>query len=255
MISLLLIRKIAELFVYMLLGFLLVRLHILREEDAKPLSKISLYLMMPAVIVNACQITLTPEIRDGVFYCFGLAIVVHLVFILIAELYGRLFHASEVEKASVIYANCGNLIIPIVSFVLGEEWVIYTTAYCAIFNLFCWTHGKRLFDRKAKLSFRFILTNVNILCVIVGFGMLFAGIRLTGIPAAVVDTLGGFLGPFSMLITGVIIGGMDYRRLFLDRRVYKLLCLRMLLCPFVILLLIKLLSPQRLVAAGEEITL
>ena len=43
----------------------------------------------------------------------------------IAKLYGRLTNATEVERASIIYSNGGNLIVPIVGSVLGDEWVVY----------------------------------------------------------------------------------------------------------------------------------
>ena len=34
---------------------------------------------------------------------------------------GKIFHLDEVEVASIYYSNSGNLIVPIVTYVLGEE--------------------------------------------------------------------------------------------------------------------------------------
>ena len=60
MISILLVRKIAQLFLIMILGYLLVKLRILKTEESIVLSKLSLYLVMPAVILITFLATVTP---------------------------------------------------------------------------------------------------------------------------------------------------------------------------------------------------
>ena len=52
------------------------------------------------------------------------------------NLLGHALHLDAVEKASMIYSNAGNLIIPIVTAVLGKEWVIYSSAFLSV-QLFC----------------------------------------------------------------------------------------------------------------------
>ena len=65
-IGLLLAQKIAQLFLILLSGFVLVRTRILRVEDGEPLSKLVIWLMLPCVIIASMQIDLTPEmIEEG----------------------------------------------------------------------------------------------------------------------------------------------------------------------------------------------
>ena len=63
MISILVVRKIARRFLIMILGYLLVKLRILKTEESIVLSKLSLYLVMPAVILSAFQVDFKPEIQ------------------------------------------------------------------------------------------------------------------------------------------------------------------------------------------------
>ena len=70
MISILLVRKIAQLFLIMILGYLLVKLRILKTEESIVLSKLSLYLVMPAVILSAFQVDFKPEIQAGLILAF-----------------------------------------------------------------------------------------------------------------------------------------------------------------------------------------
>ena len=51
--TLLLTKQIAELFIMILLGFILVKSSLLTERDSKVLSTVALYIVTPCVIINA----------------------------------------------------------------------------------------------------------------------------------------------------------------------------------------------------------
>ena len=61
MISFLLLKQIAQLFLCMLLGFCLVRAKLLKPADSRVLSVVVLYVVMPCVIVASFQIDCTAE--------------------------------------------------------------------------------------------------------------------------------------------------------------------------------------------------
>ena len=63
-ISILLMEQIFELFLMILMGFIIVKAGIVKEEDSKVLSKIVLYLIIPCVIINACLLYTSPSPRD-----------------------------------------------------------------------------------------------------------------------------------------------------------------------------------------------
>ena len=63
MIAQLLLYKIIKLFLIMTLGFVLVKAKLVKSEDSMVLSKLSLYLFMPAVIINAFNVEMTNDIR------------------------------------------------------------------------------------------------------------------------------------------------------------------------------------------------
>ena len=64
-ISILLMEQIFELFLMILMGFIIVKAGIVKEEDSKVLSKIILYLIIPCVIINAFQVNYTKETVNG----------------------------------------------------------------------------------------------------------------------------------------------------------------------------------------------
>ena len=195
MIAIPLMEKIAELFLILFTAAGLVKAGVLKAEDSKVLSRLSLYFVTPCVIFNSFQKELTPEVRQGLLMAALLGTCFHILYILIAGLSRRIWKATDVERASIIFTNAGNLIIPIVAYVLGQEWVIYVSGYIVVFNILFWTYGVRMFDGKGKLDIKKILLNPNILAVICGLIFLFAGIRLPGPLSVAFSDVAAMIGP------------------------------------------------------------
>ena len=119
---LLLFEQIVQLFLCVILGWFLVRLRLLKPTDSRVLSVVCLYLIIPASSSRRSKIERTPELLQGLALSLGTAIGIHVLFFVAAALLHRPLHLTPVEQASIIYTNAGNLIIPLVTAVLGPEW-------------------------------------------------------------------------------------------------------------------------------------
>ena len=156
-ISLLLMQQIAELFLMIFMGYVIVKAGLLKGEDSKVISKIVLYLIIPCVIINAFQVDYTSEKVQGLLLAFAASVMLQVVLLAIVWIAGRLMGLNEVEKASVYYSNAGNLIMPIVTFVLGQEWVLYGCVFMSVQIVFVWSHGKWVLSRQSKIDWKKIL--------------------------------------------------------------------------------------------------
>ncbi len=239
MIPFLLFYKIAQLFCVMFLGFALVKLKVLKGSDSKALSKIALYILMPAVLVNSFDIELTPHITKGLILAFVSAILIHILLFAIDGIYHRFFQPSGAERASVIYSNAANLIIPIVSFILGEEWVIYTCAFVAVQILFIWTKGVRLFQNNPKTDYKKIVFNPCILAIFTGLILMVFDLRLPAFAKDITSSLGTMVGNVGMLISGMLMADVQFKKIFSSKKVYLATAMRLVVCPALILVLLK----------------
>ena len=104
-ISLLLMQQIAQLFLILLMGYAVVKTGLLKASDSKVLSVVFVYLVMPCVVLNAFQIKDTPEIRTGLLYSMGIAVGMHVVFLLLNALFRRPLKLDAVEQVNIIYSN------------------------------------------------------------------------------------------------------------------------------------------------------
>ena len=121
-ISILLIEQIAELFLMILMGYIIVKTGLLKGEDSKVISKIVLYLVIPCVIINAFQVDYTSEKVKELLLVFAASVLLQVILLAAVWGVGKVLKLNEVEMTSIYYSNSGNLIVPLVTFILGKEY-------------------------------------------------------------------------------------------------------------------------------------
>ena len=285
-----LVSKILSLLVLVGAGVVLVKTKLLKKEDSVALSKISVFLLSPCVIVSSFSMKVDGKAGQSLLLCFFYAILANFLFLFLGTLLRKPLHLSPVEEMSLEYTNCGNFVLPIVASVLGEEYLLYVSAYITVYNLLVWTHGIHLFQGKEEQTkeekckderckeeqskeaqwreeqskekqskekqsekeqsrggqkqnpFLKILFNPNILAILFGVFLFFTKVSLPApISLAILD-LGKMIGPISMLITGIVLGSMSFKKILSYRRIYMVTAFRLLFFPFIYLLLISVLS-------------
>lgn len=131
-ISILLMEQIIQLFLMIFMGFLIVKAKLLNSEDSKVLSIVVLYLIIPCVIINAFQVDYTSQTVKGLLIALAGSVMTQVILLIVVSILGRVLHLNEVEVASIYYSNSGNLIVPIVTFILGKEWVLYGCVFMSV---------------------------------------------------------------------------------------------------------------------------
>lgn len=167
-ISLILMREIVQLFIILLMGYIIVRAKLLRPEDSRSLSVVMVYLLTPCVIINAFQVEYTPQVMAGLIFSFAISIAAHILFLLLTRLLAGPLHLDVIERTAVIYTNAGILVIPLVNALLGPEYVIYSCAFIVVQQVLIWTHCRSLLCGTRGMEWRKLFLNVNIIAIVAG---------------------------------------------------------------------------------------
>ena len=239
-LSLLLAKQIAVMFLMMFCGFMIVRIGLVKSEDSKILAKVTMYVVIPCMIVDAFQIECTPELlRDFLFMLLASA-AAHIVFIGAGLLLKKPLKLKRIEQLSLAYPNSGNLIMPLVSSVFGPEMVFFACPYTCLQTILVWTHGLAVVKGgKGKLDLKKIFLNVNVICTLLGLTLFIFNLKLPGMIGDACDKLGGIIGPISMLLTGMLIGGADLKKVFSNKHCYLLSALRLIVLPAILIFALK----------------
>ena len=254
-ISILLMEQITELFLMIFMGFLIVKTGLLKDDDSKVLSKIVLYLIIPCVIINAFQVDYTMDTVKGLLIALAASVMLQIILLIIISAFGKLLHLNEVEIASIYYSNSGNLIVPIVTFILGQKWVLYGCVFMSVQLIFLWTHCKKILSREPSYDWKKIVLNINMISIFIGIVLFFTRIRLPEIIGNTLSAVGSMIGPASMFVTGMLFAGMNLKQIFANKRVYFISFLRLIAVPLLSLILLKFSHLASLSADGNQIML
>jgi len=255
MITVLLIQKIISLFVIILAGYLLVKFRVFSASESRTLSKASLYLLAPCMILSAFQVDCTPEVSSGLALAAGASVVIQALLVIMSAVFKRIMKLDPVEQTSMFYSNAGNLIVPLVSAILGDEWVIYTSGFMGVQLILMWTHAKSILCGDKGIDIKKIALNPNMIAIYAGLVLFFTGWRIPGPVGNAVKSLGDMIGPVSMLVTGMLIGGMDLKKLFSYKRLPLMVFMRLIGVPLFVLALLRFSGIAGLAPNGRDVLL
>jgi len=221
---LMLLEQIVQLFLCIVLGWLLVRL-----------------------------LQRTPELLQGLALSLGAAIGIHALFFIATALLHRPLRLTPVEQASLIYTNSGNLIIPLVTAVLGPEWVIYCSMFQLVQQFPMWSHCRIILSGDRNVSLKKILLNVNIISVFVGVLLFLLNLPLPTVIAGTMKSIASTIGPLSMFVAGMLMGEQNLLAVLRIRSIWKVAFLRLIALPLVVLCIFKYSGLAALVPDGQSI--
>ena len=241
-ISLLLMEEIAKLFAIMLMGYAVVKAGLMKSSESKSISVVMVYLVIPCVIIDAFQVDYTADVKKGLLLACAAAVLVHVLFLILTTILKQVLQLDTIERATVIYSNAGILVIPLVQDLLGQEYVIYSSAYIAVQLILIWTHCKNMICEEDRLEWKKVFLNVNIISIIVGAILFICKIQLPSGVQDVLDMMNNMIGPIGMLLAGMVIADVPLKTVFTKKRNYVSTVLRLIVYPIFILILMKMIN-------------
>lgn len=221
-----------------LVGLFSVRAGIFKQSESRVFSTMVIYILQPCMIVNAFQIDLTRERINGFAAAIIFSFLVYFFWIFLSVFFRKLFKLNKVEEMTLIFSNVGNLILPLVQMVLGDDMVFYASAIQLPFNLFLWTYCVRVLSGENKVELKKVFLNSNVLAVFIGIFLMLANIRFPDVIGTAMSSLSAMVGPLSMLVIGMIIGQQDLRKLVTFKKGYLVVFLRLVVYPLTVMLIL-----------------
>lgn len=229
---LILIKQILVMLAMMSVGVILYKIGQIDEKGVGQLSNLALYVATPCVVIQALAIPFDSEKISTGLVVILFFLVIFVVSVIIARFgCGR---ADRVGQFAVVFSNSGFVGIPLIQGILGDEYVFYVTMTMVAGTLVFWTYGVYLMSgSKDEVSVKKILTNPNLVAVVIGLVLFLAPIEL---PYVVERTLAGMANMntgLGMVILGATLGASNIGLMIRDTRLYKAIALRLVAVPLV----------------------
>lgn len=238
-----LLTQIITMLFYAVLGFLLSKAHLIRGVQSEGLSVICIYLAIPCAILTAFQQDYSPALLQSLLHAVFIILALHAVLLALYFFVLRKgLKLTPTEGVCMIYPNCGNLIIPLVTAMLGPDYVVFSCPFIAIQMMFIWIHGVSALTGEKSANIKVVLTNPCTIASVVGLLMFIMSWKMPSSVYAVCNILGSFTAPLPMIVAGVLLGELDWKQLKTFRRLPLMIVLRLIAIPLVMLFVVHLMQ-------------
>ncbi len=252
-LSIMLLQQILVMALYILFGYLGVKFQILRKDDSSRLASLVLFIISPALIFDAFQISFSFDKMIGFLLAVLASVLMHILFLTFTFFFGKLMPLNEIERTSLVYTNCGNLLVPLIGSILGKEYVLYCCAFMSVQTVMLWTHGAYILGGKEAVNPKKIITNPNLIAMILGLIFFFSGIRLPLIPATALERTGACIAPVSMFVIGILIASSDLTKVFTRKRSWLVCFLRLIVIPILTIFMLRITGIPYLLKDGPSV--
>ena len=210
------------------LGWVAFRVGWIGADALKGMTNLLLYLVSPAVIIQAFQRDFDPERLRTVGLVFLIDLASFAITIAVARmLFTRRLIPDEAERVALrfgtVYSNAGFIGIPLAQALLGDDGVFYAVAYIAAFTIFAWTHGASLFgrsDQPRSQRVKQVLLNPGIISILIALPLYVLSVRLPSPISNVLGYLASMNTPLSMIVIGVTLAELSLRTIFTGKLIW-----------------------------------
>lgn len=235
--------QMAYLLILIAAGFVLVRAGWIPKTAAGVLSKLENLLLIPAFVLGTFIRQFTREMlaTAGKLFLGGFAFT--LVFILISVPFSRLCSKDAFLRRIYLYglsfsnfAFMGNAVVAAIFPDILPQYLVFTMSLWTLINL--WGAPVLLMGEdageKPTIAQR-LKTFINplFLATVLGIAVGLSGLRAPAFITGAVDAVGACMSPVAMLLTGMTVACIDFRRVFRTGSIYAVTALRLIVYPLI----------------------
>lgn len=240
-------QTMLKLFLLLILGFVLFKCHIFDEYTNKKISSLIVNVASPMLIISSIA-GVEGSNKSIVFLMIGAGILMYIGFIILGKIINRIFPFPKkdwpVYECMVVFANTGFMGYPVLLDVFGQEAVFYASLIHMAFNFFVYTYAIMCLtkgdDSEFKLNFKQLLTP-GIILIFVGIFIYLFDIQLPSVLMDTINSVGSLTAPLSMMMIGSSLAVYPIKDSFTDWRSYVFAFVRLMIVPFVTMIMCRLL--------------
>lgn len=233
--------QILMILLYIGIGYILRCSKLLPENTAKSLSLLETFVFLPALIFN----NLSSNVQIEKLTTYSVTVINGALFLaatlLVSSLFTKIFSKGRPldERGTYMYmfafANYGYVGYPVIEGVFGSGMLTSMILFAVPFTFAIYTYGAMLLSNDGtSKKFKIPPKMYPILCalalgVIVGL----TGIKLPTFVSSMTGALKGCMSPVAMIMTGFVLGSLNFKQIFTSARAYAVSIVRLVVIPIV----------------------
>ena len=232
------------------MGYLANRLKIMGGKMDQKVSKLLLYITVPAMSLGSVLARETLPPIGEILSILGIAAVFYGMELVFALVVPRLLGGTPGQKGvwryGMMFPNVGFIGYPVVVALFGQDALFYAVILVLPFNMLSYSMGPLLLTGAKRFDWKQFFTP----CVVSSVLALVLALARVQLPALVGETL-NFVGdmtvPLSLLLVGSLLAGLPVGKVFSSIRLWILSALRLLILPAVLALVLSVIDVSPIV--------
>ena len=254
------LKQMLMMFTLISIGFLLRKKTNLPENAGTTMAKLETFVFVPSLYLFTQMTKCTVESfkENATIILYGLIIVLGAIalsyplsrcFVRKSETSAEATYQRNIYKYALTFGNYGFMGNFIVLGIWGNDFFYKYSLFTFLIGVLCSAWGLYILIPKEKNAsmldnLKKGLINPPVIALVVG--ILFGLLNLTQyVPRFMIDAFdnaGKCQGPVAMVLAGFVIGGYNFKELLLNKKVYVVTFLRLIVIPAFIMLILKLLG-------------
>lgn len=238
---LLTLTAVGILLLYAVPGFILSKTKAVTTDNLPALSKILMYVCQPCLTLYTFNdVDFTPKLFKNLLLFLLVITIVQLIMI------GAFFLIFRKKQADVRYriytiastfGNCAFFGVPILEALLpNTDAVVFTNMYFVSMSVLGWTVASAVITHDKKyISLKKIIFNPAIIIMAVALPLFILKIKLPGQLYNAVSIVGKMTTPLCMIIMGIRLGSMSFKRIFSRKMQYAIVAVKQMIFPLLAL--------------------
>lgn len=239
------LSPVIMLFIFMAIGFALVKARVLSADSSKTLAKLETWVFCPALsfmtMANSFTMPKLAEHGTNLLFAVILATIVLIIGISLAPLFVKeRCYERNIYQYALAFANHGYMGDPLVQALFGDSVLGAYKLFCLPLTIAIYTWGIGALTPKSGNNIKAaIMRTLNLPTLSMLAGMLVGATGTAGyIPEFATNALNllkGCMGPVAMILAGAIVAKYDLMRLVKNKKVYVASALRLTVLPVIII--------------------
>lgn len=233
-----LLEQIKLFAIYMILGMVLVRTHVLNSITIETISKLVLRLTLPLLIFTNTVNGVTKRQIIGMFPLLLYTILVYGLLLLLSLMMSKMFRLKGNRKsifcALGIFGNIGFMGIPIIISLFPERGMVYISVMSIIDQLLIWTLGVRLTSSKQVNQSDIALkkmVNPATISVVLALVIVFSGWTIPHVVNKALTTCGSTSTSLALVYLGGVFACINLKEYIRKIELYGIVLIKMILFP------------------------
>ncbi len=225
-------------------GFLATKTGMVDDNTNKHLSTLIVNIFNPLLIFSSAANSIGQVPLQTLLLVGMIAAGMFAFFIVVGMILTPFFDKDQMQRKvyqlMFVFSNLGFIGIPVVSSILGAQYVVYVTEFILVYTVLFYTYGIAIMEGRFSASSLRSMFNSGTVFGVAALIVILFEINLPDFLKSAATYLGNATTPLSLICVGYTLANADIRRIICNGKLYVFSAIKLLILPLLLLPLVRL---------------